>query len=59
MDPEDKETSEDKEQRTAEKRVLYAAIFILFVGAIFVGGIMYHNYSSGRGLLGDSTVSKK
>jgi hypothetical protein len=42
--------SEDKEKKDGEKRVIYAAAFILFMGAVFVGGIMYLNFS--HGLLG-------
>jgi hypothetical protein len=56
MDPEDNETSEDKGKKDGAKGVLYSAIFILFVGAISVGGMMYYNYSIGRGLLGDGLL---
>ena len=53
--------SEDKEKKDGLKRVIYAAAFILFMGAVAVGGIMYLNFSSGHGLLGApaSTESEK
>ena len=46
--------SEDKEKKDDEKRIFYVAAFILFMGAVFVGGLMYLNFSRGHGLLGDS-----
>jgi hypothetical protein len=57
MDSEDK----GKRKKDDERRVLYAAAFILFIGAVFVGGLMYLNFSKGRGLLGGtaSSVLKK
>ena len=49
--------SEDKEKKDDEKRIFYVAAFILFIGAVFVGGLMYLNFS--HGLLAASTESEK
>ena len=48
---------EDKEKKDGLKRVICAAAFILFMGAVSVGGIMYLNFS--HGLLAASTESEK
>ena len=47
-------TSEDRQKKDDEKRIFYVAAFILFIGAVFVGGLMYLNFSRGHGLLGGS-----
>ena len=51
-------TSEDKQKKDDEKRIFYIAAFILFIGAVFVGGIMYLNFSRGHGLLGGPPLAE-